>query len=94
MPELEVSFGRLLRIYWLFMWRSVLGALVIGFSLGFVFGFVLSALGVPLAQIKTIGSVVGLVGGVAWALFCLKMTLKKKYRDFRIILVPREIELT
>jgi GYF domain 2 len=94
MQELEVSLGRLLRIYWLFMWRSVLGALVIGFALGFILGLVLGALGVPLTQIRTISGLVGLVGGVGWALFCLKMALKKKYRDFRIILVPREIELT
>jgi hypothetical protein len=94
MQELEVSLGRLLRIYWLFIWRSVLGALVIGFALGFIIGLVLGALGVPLTQIATISGVVGLGGGVAWALFCLKMALEKKYRDFRIILVPREIELT
>jgi hypothetical protein len=92
--ELEASLGRLLRIYWLFMWRSILGAVVIGFALGFILGLVLGALGVPLTQIRTISGVVGLVGGVFWALFCLKMALKKKYRDFRIMLVPREIELT
>jgi hypothetical protein len=89
---LEVNLGRLLRIYWLFIWRSVLGALAIGFVLGFIIGLVLGALGVPLTRIATISGVVGLVGGAAWALFCLKMALEKKYRDFRIILVPREIE--
>jgi hypothetical protein len=94
MLELEVSLGMLLRIYWLFMWRSVLGALVIGFTLGFIVGVVFSLLGVPLTQAKTTGGVLGMIGGLAWALLCLKMALKKKYRDFRIILVPREIELT
>jgi hypothetical protein len=94
MPELEASLGMLLRIYWLFMWRSVLGALVIGFTLGFIIGVVFSLLGLPLTLATTTGGVLGVVGGLAWALFCLKMALKKKYRDFRIILVPREIELT
>jgi ABC-type uncharacterized transport system permease subunit len=71
-----------------------LGALVIGFAVGFLLGFVLGALGVPLTQITPISGLAGLLGGVFWTLFCLKMALKKKYRDFRIILVPREIELT
>jgi hypothetical protein len=92
--ELEVNLGRLLRIYWLLIWRSVLGSLVIGFVLGFIVGLVLRVLGVPLTQIRTISGMVGIVGGAVWALFCLKMALEKKYRDFRIILVPREIELT
>jgi hypothetical protein len=94
MQELEVNLGRLLRIYWLLIWRSLLGSLAIGFVLGFIIGIVLRASGVPLTQISTISGVVGIVGGVVWALFCLKMALEKKYRDFRIILVPREIELT
>jgi GYF domain 2 len=92
MQELEVDLGRLFRIYWLFMWRSVLGSVVIGFILGFVLGLVFRMLGVPLSQ--TITGLMGLVGGVVWSLFCLKMALQKKYRDFRIMLVPREIELT
>jgi hypothetical protein len=94
MQELEANLGRLLRIYWLFIWRSVLGALLIGFTLGFIVGVVFSLLGVPLTLAKTTGGVLGMVGGVGWGLFCLKMALEKKYRDFRIILVPREIELT
>ncbi len=94
MQELEVTLGRLVRIYWLLIWRSVLGALLIGFALGFILGLVLGALGVPLAQIKVISGAVGIVGGAVWGLFCLKMTLQKKYREFRIVLVPREIELT
>ena len=92
MRELEVNLGRLLRIYWLLIWRSLLGSIVIGFVLGFIIGLALRVLGVPLTQIRTISGAVGIVGGAVWALFCLKMALEKKYRDFRIILVPREIE--
>jgi GYF domain 2 len=92
--ELEITLGRLFRIYWLLIWRSLLGSLVIGFVLGFIIGLVLRVVGVPLPQIRTISGVVGLAGGAVWALFCLKMALEKKYRDFRIMLVPREVELT
>jgi hypothetical protein len=94
MQELEITLGRLFRIYWLLIWRSLLGSLVIGFVLGFITGLVLRVVGVPLPQITTISGLVGIVGGAVWALFCLKMALEKKYRDFRIILLPREIELT
>jgi hypothetical protein len=94
MQELEITLGRLFRIYWLLIWRSLLGSLVIGFVLGFIIGLVLRVVGVPLPQIRMISGLVGIVGGAVWALFCLKMALEKKYRDFRILLVPREIELT
>jgi GYF domain 2 len=94
MPELEVRLGRLLRISWLITWRTVLGSVLIGFVLGFIIGFVLGALGGTLTQVKAICGAVGIVGGLIWSLVCLKMALEKKYRDFRIALVPCEVELS
>jgi hypothetical protein len=94
MPGLEVSLGRLLRIYWLFVWRSLLGSLVIGFVLGFIAGFVLGVFGAKTTQIQTVGGALGVIGGAIWSFFCLRMALTKKYRDFRIVLVPHEAEAT
>jgi hypothetical protein len=93
MPELEISVGMLVRIYWLFVWRSLLGSVLIGLVLGFAIGFVLGALGGTVDQIRTISGGVGLVGGLIWSIVCLKMALKKKYSDFRIVLVPRDADL-
>ena len=92
MQELEISIGRLARIYWLFAWRSFLGSVLIGFVLGFIIGLVLSALGGTADRIRTISAGVGLVGGLIWSIVCLKMALRKKYSDFRIVLVPRAAE--
>lgn len=91
-PELEISLGRLLKFYWLFLWRSFLGAVLIGAVLGFAIGFVLGAFGAPPALIKTICSAAGAVGGLIWSIVCLRMALEKRYSDFRIALLPREIE--
>lgn len=90
--ELDISLGRLLRIYWLFAWRGVLGSVLIGFVLGFATGFVLGGLGGTLTQTRTISGAVGLVVGLIWSIVCLRMALSKKYSDFRIVLAPREIE--
>ncbi|TWC00846.1 uncharacterized protein DUF4339 [Bradyrhizobium macuxiense] len=90
--ELDITLGRLLRIYWLFIWRSLLGSVAIGFVLGLVIGFVLGALGEPRAMIKTVTGPVGAIAGLIWSIVCLRMALEKKYSDFRIALVPRDIE--
>lgn len=90
--ELDVTLGRLLRIFWLFLWRALLGSVVIGFVLGLVIGFVLGALGEPRAVIRAITGPVGAIAGTIWSIVCLRMALEKKYSDFRIALVPRETE--
>ena len=43
MREVEITIGRLLRVYWLFLWRAIIGGLVIGAVFGFVIGFIISA---------------------------------------------------
>jgi uncharacterized protein DUF4339 len=92
MQELEIGAGMLARIYWLFVWRSFLGSIVIGFVIGFILGFVIGAFGGTKEQITIMGAGIGIVTGLVWSLVCLKMALKKKYSDFRIVLVPRDAE--
>ena len=40
MQELEATWGRVLRVWWLIVWRSILGAIVIGGVAGGILGFV------------------------------------------------------
>jgi hypothetical protein len=84
---LELTLGRLFRIYWTFIWRSLLGSLVVGFALGFVAGFLLGLFGAK-GHIPAVSGGLGAIGGAVWSFFCLKMALARRYRDFRIILVP------
>ncbi|QIG96252.1 MULTISPECIES: GYF domain-containing protein [unclassified Bradyrhizobium] len=88
--ELDITLGRLLKFYWLFLWRSFLGSVVIGFVLGFFIGFGLRLFGAPPSLTKTMSSLAGAVVGVVWSIVCLRMAFEKKYSDFRIAFVPRD----
>lgn len=88
MQELEITIGRLLRIFWLISWRGILGAAAIGFVVGFVVAFVLAMASVDRATISSINVVLGFTAGLIWYVVVLRMALKKRYDDFRIALLP------
>ena len=90
MQELEVTWGRVLSVWWLIVWRGTVGGMALGLVGGFVAGFICDVIGhVEWAGLA--GGVTGLLLGVPWALVVIRMALKKRYADFRIALVPREV---
>ncbi|HTT47497.1 MAG TPA: hypothetical protein VMG39_05765 [Pseudolabrys sp.] len=89
MQELEVTWGRTISIWWLFMWRSLLGALVFGFAIGAAIGFFVAILGLPREIITIASPLLGAVIGILWGVMVMRMALRKLYSDFRIVLVPR-----
>jgi hypothetical protein len=89
MQELDATWGRVLRIWWLFLWRSLIGAVLLGAIIGAVFGFIIGVLGLS-HQIIAVGSpIIGAIVGSIWAVLVMRMALRKHYSDFRIVLVPR-----
>jgi hypothetical protein len=100
MQGLELTWKRLLSVYWLLTWRWVLGSVVIGVVFGAVIGAVIglvngvaiSASGARVVPDQVRGAIfftVGWIAGVGWGFFVLRMALQKTYADFRIVLVPR-----
>jgi membrane associated rhomboid family serine protease len=89
MREVEITIGRLLRVYWLFLWRAIIGGLVIGAVFGFVIGFIMGAAGFAQAQIAVVTSTAGLIIGTVWSVVVVRMMLEKQYSDFRIALIER-----
>jgi hypothetical protein len=87
MQELEVDWQKVLRIWWLIVWRSTLGAVLIGFVLGFVLGFIGAMLGIPERTMSVVASVAGALVGLGWSLVVVRMALLKRYDGFRIALV-------
>lgn len=87
---LDVTWGHALSVWWLFAWRAVVGAMLGGAIVGGVFGFVAGTMGVPLETISMIGGIIGAVIGIVWGIVVIKMALNKKYKNFRIVLVPVE----
>ncbi len=95
--ELEVTWGRALRVWWAITWRSLLLALCVGAGLGCCAGGFIGALGAfvgasqariqEVVQLVTLplGVLMGLLAGM-WA---TRAVLRKKFRHFRIALVER-----
>jgi len=61
---------------------------LIGAAVGFVIGFVGSIIGFTAEEIRPIASTVGGLIGIAWALVVVRMLLAKRFKDFRLALVP------
>ena len=87
--EVEITIGRLLRIFWLFAWRATIGGAIAGGIVGFVIGFVMGAAGSAHEHVALVNSLAGLVAGTIWSIVVLKMALEKQYQDFRIALIAR-----
>jgi uncharacterized MnhB-related membrane protein len=88
MQELEATWGRVIAICWLIIWRGTLGAMILGGVLGFIIGFVGAILGFA-QEATALSAIVGAIAGLAWYAFVVRMALRKHYKDFRIALVPR-----
>ena len=87
MQELELTWNRTMRMWWLVFWRSLVGAGILGFVGGFVAGVVLAVGGYP-QYIPLVSIILGYFGALIWSTFVLRMMLRKKYGDFRLVLIP------
>jgi hypothetical protein len=90
MQEVEITLGRLLRVYWLFVWRAAIGSALIGAVVGFVIGFIMGAAGAAREQVVLTTSIAGAIVGLIWSLAVLKMALEKPYKGFRIALIAQD----
>jgi hypothetical protein len=90
MQELEATWGRILRVWWLIFWRGIVGGAVLGGVGGIIAGVVCSAIG-HVEQARLAASVVGGLLSVPWGVLVTRMALTTNYGGFRIALVPREV---
>ena len=86
MQELEVTFSRVMSVWWLLVWRSTLGAVLFGAIAGAMLGFTFGLLRLPLDP--AVPGAAGGIAGFAWFVVVVRMALRKKYRTFRIALLP------
>ena len=88
MQELEPDWSRVLSVWWLIHWRTIVGSFVTGAAIGAVLGVVAAFTDWRSAPAVQIG--IGIVVGVAWTILTTRMALRKKYRDFRIVLLSHD----
>ncbi len=88
--NLELTWTRVLAVWWLIIWRTAILGTVALLVLGFILGFVLGALGLERATLNLVGQIFGMAVYALTILVTLRMALKKRYDDFRIGLVAVE----
>jgi hypothetical protein len=86
MQELEITSDRLLRVWWFIVWQSVL---TIGGFVLFTSGAAMMANRIFDLSLPPPSSNIGgyIVMSLLFLFFVVQRALKKKYRDFRIVLV-------
>lgn len=95
--ELEVTWGRAIRVWWAYVWRNVLAAIAamfIGAIVGGLLGLILGMLGVPTETIRIITMPIGLILGLVISVFPIKMILGKDFGEFRLVLIQKNINTT
>jgi uncharacterized MnhB-related membrane protein len=89
MQELEANWPRVFAVWWLVVWRTLLGGLVLGFGAGFLIGLVGALLGAPSDALTALSAIVGWLLSLAWGVVVVRMALRKQYGEFRLALIPR-----
>lgn len=87
MPEIQPSWKEAAAVAWLLVWRGALGGFAIGFVLGLVVNLVMDFV-FGMAPSTKLNMSIGLVVGATWWLTVVRMALAKRYRSFRIALLP------
>ena len=88
MQELDLTWGRVMSVWWLLAWRTLVGAFLLGALTGVFFGVVAALADWPADKIQSVSAVLVGVIGALWGIVVVSMAFKKRYGDFRIALVP------
>ena len=89
MQELEITWERIMRMWWLIAWRGLLGGWILAVVLAFLVGEAGGWLGVDFPTTAAVATVLSWLAGLAWGFFVVKMALKKNYEGFRLALVAK-----
>jgi len=89
--EIEITWKRVARIWWLLLWRGILGWFVLGFVVSAIVIFVMELFGKSYPDFGGAAVLVTVIFssvlGALWALLVTRWALKKRYSGFRLVLV-------
>jgi len=86
MEELAITWPRVMSVWWLIFWRGALGSFLIAAAIGFIIGFSFGLLRTPMNPL--IAPITRAIIGWLWFIAVIRIALRKKYRAFRIVLLP------
>ncbi len=88
MEELEVGWERAAIVWWSIAWRTALLGFLAALALGFLIGFLGSALHLNTRFTYRLSLLTGIAAGAAVGILVVKQVLAKRFKDFRIALLP------
>jgi hypothetical protein len=89
MQELEITWERVVPVWWLIVWRGLLGGWILAVALAFLIGEAGGRLGFEFSTVAAIATTLSSLVGLAWGLLVVRMALKKNYKEFRLALVAK-----
>lgn len=91
--EVEITWGRVIRVWWAYLWRNLVAlvvAAIAGGIVGFILGFIMGAMGVAPKTIQYVTAPLGVIIGLAISIIPMKMILGKDFGQFRLVLVSKD----
>ena len=89
MKEVEITWATVRSVWWLIVWRGLVGGWILAIFIAYVFGEVGGRLQIPFPTVAAVGTATAWTAGLSWGLFVVKMALEKKYKKFRLALVAK-----
>ena len=83
MPELDITWGRVIHVWWLIVWRGGLGAMLFAAIFGAIVGVVGELTRTTGPVTNAISFYSGSLIWVLWAIVVVRMALRKQYGEFR-----------
>lgn len=90
--ELEITWNRVLTVWWSYLWRNLIAivvAMIAGGIVGFIIGFFMSVFGVSVETIQFVTAPIGFIIGLVISIVPMKMILGKDYGEFRLVLIQQ-----
>ena len=91
--ELDVTWKRVVRIWWSFCWMSLIGvgiSALIGGGAAFLVALAMGALGFPLQTIEFVTFPLAFIVALGVSIVPMKMILGRDFGEFRLVLIAKE----
>jgi multisubunit Na+/H+ antiporter MnhE subunit len=75
MQTVELTWRRVLSVWWLIAWRASLGGAIIGFIVGFIIGAVGAVVGLPTETRTMVSLPIFVLLGLYWGVVVVKLAL-------------------
>lgn len=90
MERIEPTRALALKVWWAFLWRSVVFACLSGFAVGFLFALAALALKLPPEIVSAVSGLFGVVLGALLSIEAMYRVLRKRFAGFELALLKTE----